>query len=431
MIPNLRRKFISITAATMFAVILLIIAAINGIFIVHTDSMLDTRLRHIMNTHISADNGLRDNFRQDTQPPPQSVPSFPDKDTGFSPPFHIKLSIRYDGCLIYLNHDGTVKEILQDAAQHYSEEELQTLASNIYHTGKDHGWMQYFKFHLEYKEMPNGHYEIKLGLLNASSDLYAVFTMLLISVSIGIFSFLLMLLIIIIASGKAVKPIEESYARQKQFVTDAGHELKTPLTVISADNALARMIYGDCEWFDSIDVQIEKTNGLIRNLITLARMDEEQSPVLAAFSFSDAVYDTAKSFQHLAHLDDKFMTLHIADNITYVGDESKLRQLVSILIDNAIKYCDKNGTISVTLTADKQIRLQVINDYAHAADCDLSRVFERFYRADKARTPNGSYGLGLAIAKSITELHKGEIHARTLNRSKFLFEVLLHRSTTK
>ena len=264
-----------------------------------------------------------------------------------------------------------------------------------------------------------------IGLINASSSLYSVFTMLLISLCIGLISFLSILLIIVLASKHAVKPIAESYAKQKQFVTDAGHELKTPLTVISANNELARMIYGDSEWFDSIDRQVNKLNHLVRSLITLAKMDEEQKPVFTPFHFSDAVFDTAKSFESLLHSQGKLLTLDIAENITYNGDESKLRQMVSILMDNAVKYCDEKGKVAVKLTGDRQIRLQVINDYADTENFEADKVFERFFRADKARTSDGSYGLGLSIAKSIVELHKGTIRAKVLEHGRIMFEVIL------
>ncbi len=441
MIPKLRRKFISITAAALFAMILLVIAAINCIFIIQDNKMLDSRLDRIMNERAFDDKPREDvDFhRKDFANPNADLPEnrkenltpAPGGQKEFFHPFDMKLMIRFDGCLIYLNPDGTFKELRQDAAEHYSQAELKEIAEDIYNGGKESGWRQYFKFRMETATAPDGAEEIRIGLINASSDLYSVFTVLLISIVIGAVSFLLVLLIIIFASGRAVKPIAESYSRQKQFVTDAGHELKTPLTVISANNELARIIYGGCEWFDGIDAQVAKMNSLIHSLITLARMDEEQAPVFTSFNLSDAVYDTAKSFEQLIHGGQKLITFDIADDIYYLGDESKLRQVVSILMDNAAKYCDKNGKISVKLTMDKQIRLQVINDYAQATACDLSRVFERFYRADKARTPDGSYGLGLPIAKSIVELHKGEIHAKALEHDRLLFEVLLGRGGRK
>lgn len=402
MISKLRRKFISITAAALFAMILLVIAAINCVYIYHSGKMLESRLVRIMEGRERA-----------------------------FPPFDMKLAVHPDGCLILLDGQGNLKEIRQNAPSPYSEKELLALAQEILQRKNQSGWHQYFRYRMEVRTLPDETTEIKIGLINASADLYSVFTMLIISVSIGILSFLLVLLIIILASGRAVRPIAESYERQKQFVTDAGHELKTPLTVISADNELARMTFGPSEWFDGIDAQVTKMTRLVRSLITLARMDEAQSPVFSLFNFSDAVYDTAKSFENLIFVAGKQLSLDIQEGIHCTGDESMLRQAAAILMDNAAKYCDEKGLIKVRVTEDRVIRLQVINDYASIDSCDLSRVFQRFYRADEARTPDGSYGLGLSIAKSIIDQHKGIIQARALDHGRLMFEITLRRSGRK
>lgn len=432
MIKKLQKKFISITAAALFAMILLVLAAVNGVFFFQTNRQLDRRLDMIMEEYLGMPHDSKFPAMQkpgrDKQPAPQEP-------KGALPRFEDHLLIRADGCLICLDKAGNILEIRQDAANNYSEEELSAVAAALLKNGHSRGWHQYFKFHITTHPGTDGAPVTVIGLLNASSDLYAVFTMLVISTVIGIVSFLLVLLIIVLASGHAVKPIAESYVRQKQFVTDAGHELKTPLTVISANSELARMIYGDSEWFDSIDRQVSKMNGLVRSLITLAKLDEEQKPVFTAFHLSDAVYDTAKSFEGLLHSHGNTsqgnismknrMVFDIAENIEYTGDESRLRQLVSILMDNAVKYCDPGGKVTVRLFRDRQIKLQIINDFAGVADCDLDKVFERFYRADRARTSDGSYGLGLSIAKSIVELHKGEIRAKALEHGRIMFEVKL------
>lgn len=454
MIPKLRKKFISITAIALFIMILCVMVSINAIFIYQSNQMLDSRLSLIMgdmvpngdyipmgelnpsgdmNTPPQKDESLRpsdnlQNPQEKNQKNRTSTPALPEDFGSLFPNFEKNLRIQSDGCLICLNSDGSLKEIRQNSAEEYSEDELLSIATAIHREGKARGWHQYFRYRVITTTDAQGNTEITIGLINASSDLYSIFSMLFISSLIGGLSFLLVLLIIIFASNKAVKPIAESYARQKQFVTDAGHELKTPLTVISANNELARMIYGDSEWFDSIDNQISKMNGLVGNLITLAKMDEEQKPVFTSFNLSDAVYDTAKSFENLIHTKSKLITFDIADDIIFTGDESKLRQVVSILIDNAVKYCDEKGKIAVRLTSEKQIKLQVINDYAEVWTSDLSHVFERFYRADKARTSDGSYGLGLSIAKSIVELHKGEIQAKPLEHDRIMFEVTLTKS---
>lgn len=451
MIPKLRKKFISITAAALFAVILLVVGSINYIFIMQNTRLLSSHLDQLLQQY-SADlpfNGMPGDGRmpgsssQDFAPPRYpaggaSLPQLPDEglsgrkkpEGNFSllPRFENRLQMRTDGCIILLDAEGNIAAIRQDAAENYSAEDLKDIVSNIWDNGKTQGWRHYYKYRVMTRQTPTGSSETVIGLVNASSTLYSIFTMLSVSALIGILSFLVVLLIIIFASGRAVRPIAESYARQKQFVTDAGHELKTPLTVISANNELARMIYGDSEWFDSIDKQVGKVNGLVRSLITLAKMDEEQKPVFTAFNLSDAVYDTAKSFEHLIHAQGRLLTLDIAEDIIYSGDESRLRQLVSILMDNAVKYCDDKGKIAVRLTADKGIYLQITNDYTDSESFDPEKVFERFYRADRARTPDGSYGLGLSIAKSITELHKGRIRAKVLDHSRVQFEVVLHHT---
>ena len=415
MIKKLQKKFISISALGLFLMILSVMAAIDFAFFYQTNSHLDTRLTKLMQEQTFSDApGIRDG--KQTPPPPEN---------GFMPHFENKLRIQSDGCLVWLNGNGEVLSIKQDAAHRYSEEEIAGIASEIFQNGKTHGWHQYFKFRMNPEDTTDGTEKFIIGLVNASSDLYSIASVVVISLLIGIVSFLLALLIIVFASKRAVKPVAESYAKQKQFVTDAGHELKTPLTVISANNELTRMIYGDSEWFDSIDKQVARMNGLVQSLITMARMDEEQKPVFTSFNLSDAVYDTAKSFEHLIHTKQMIITFDIAENIHYVGDESKIREVVSILMDNAVKYCDENGKVSVRLKDDKQPRLQVINDFANIADCELDKVFERFYRADKARTPDGSYGLGLSIAKSIAELHGGTITARPLEHDRVVFEVIL------
>lgn len=149
-----------------------------------------------------------------------------------------------------------------------------------------------------------------------------------------------------------------------QFITDAGHELKTPLTVISANSELARMTYGDSEWFDGIDRQVQRMNKLVR-------------------------------------------------------------ELISILIDNAAKYCEESGTVHVELhTVNSKIRLAITNDFPDVENCDFSAIFDRFYRADKSRKSDGSYGLGLSIAKNIVEIHHGTIAARAAGATKMIFEVV-------
>ena len=451
MIPKLRKKFISITAAALFVMILLVVGSINCIFILQNTRLLSSHLdllleiygndsyRGVPGSSPELFNTLND--IKDTPPEGNYDNSTPPRDSGFGldrrggsrhnfslfPRFENDLRVRTDGCVVLLDEENRIADIRQDAAENYSLSELESIVTDIFGRGKTEGWHHYYRYRVAAVKANNGKVQTVVGLVNASSTLYAIFTMLSVSAIIGALSFLLVLFIIIFASDRAVRPIAESYTKQKQFVTDAGHELKTPLTVISANNELSRMIYGDSEWFDSIDKQVGKMNGLVRSLITLAKMDEEEKPVFTSFNLSDAVYDTAKSFENLIHAKGRILTLDIEDNIIYLGDESKLRQVVSILVDNAVKYCSEQGKIAIRLTTQKSVQLTVTNDYTVSEGFDPDKVFERFYRADKARTSDGGYGLGLSIAKTIIEMHKGEIRAKVLEHNRVRFEAVLPR----
>ena len=451
MIPKLRKKFISITAAALFVMILLVVGSINCIFILQSTRLLSSHLDLLLKVYGNdsyrgapgSSPALFDELNDVRNiPPEENFGDFtPPKDSVFGlerrggsrhnfslfPHFENDLRVRTDGCVVLLDEEGRIADIRQDAAENYSVSELESIVADIFSRGKTEGWHQYYRYRVAAIKTYNGKAQTVVGLVNASSTLYAVFTMLSVSAIIGALSILLVLLIIIFASGRAVRPIAESYTKQKQFVTDAGHELKTPLTVISANNELARMIYGDSEWFDSIDKQVVKMNGLVGSLITLAKMDEEEKPIFTSFNLSDAVHDTAKSFENLIHAKGRILTLDIEDNIMCLGDESRLRQVVSILMDNAVKYCSEQGKIAVRLTMQKNVQLTVTNDYSVSGGFDPDKVFERFYRMDKARTSDGSYGLGLSIAKSITEMHKGEIRAKVLEYNRVRFEVVLPR----
>ncbi len=446
MIPKLRKKFILIAAASLFAVILTVAFSIDLIFFLQSRDLLSGQLTVLMGQY-GADSSAGEGTEPADVPPPadesavpetgtkrRQPPRFPEED-GFSPgenhPFSLfprfedNLRVRVDGCVAVLDQNGEILQIRQDGSNSYSEEELEDLILTVSRKKASEGWCGYYRYRKQTDQTGEGEPVTVLALVNASSVLYSVFTVLFVSVLIGLLGFLAALLLIIFASGRAVRPIAESYEKQKQFVTDAGHELKTPLTVISADNQLARITFGDSEWFDGIDRQVERMNALVRSLIQLARMDEEQKPVFSVFSFSDAVYDTAKAFEHPILAKHRRLTLEIQENITCHGDESALRQLVSILMDNALKYSAEEGEIAVRLTADKAVRLQVTNDCASVEGFNPERVFERFYRADKARTSDGSYGLGLSIAQSIARLHRGEIRAEISGQNKVRFELTL------
>ena len=301
---------------------------------------------------------------------------------------------------------------------------IATFLASVKTSGKTHGWYQTNKYRIMEDTDENGTEILRIAVLDASPSLYSIFSVLLISLIVGTILFLILLRLIIAASRRAIQPLIESYQKQHQFITDAGHELKTPLTVISANSELARMTYGDSEWFDGIDRQVQRMNKLVRELITLAKMDEQQKLDFESFNLSDALYDVMLPFEQVLTRQEKKLSYDITDDITLKGNESSIRELISILMDNAVKYCVKQGTVHVELhTVNNKIRLNISNDFPDAETCNFSAIFDRFYRADKSRKSDGSYGLGLSIAKNIVEMHHGTITARAAGATKVIFEV--------
>jgi sensor histidine kinase len=227
------------------------------------------------------------------------------------------------------------------------------------------------------------------------------------------------IIIFVIFSGKVMMPFMENYRNQKAFITNAGHELKTPLAIISANNELCEMIGGENEWTKSTKEQVERMTDLINRLVVLARFEEkseEKSDVAEKnINFSDIVTKSANSFKSMAIKGGKNFESNIQKNLCISGDDGAIYELVNILIDNANKYCDDGGTVGVGLLQHgitfKKAKLVVYNTYKSGKGVDYSRFFERFYREDKSHNSNVSgYGVGLSIAGNIVKRHKGKIH---------------------
>ena len=423
MLKKLQRNFIKIAALALLSVILIVIASINGIFLYQCNRLLDNKLEDMLIRHTG-------NQSESKQPEKKSnIPEQKPKTTtspfDILPLLHKNMQSSSACCVVILDKDYQIQSIRRNMEDSYEEEDLETYLAAIRETRKTHGWYQVFKYRLRTDTEPDGTERICVAFINASPSLYSIASLLVISLIIGLATFLIILMLIIMASRRAIQPLAESYQKQHQFITDAGHELKTPLTVISAHNELARMTYGDSEWFDGIDRQVQRMNKLIRELITLAKMDEQQKIDFEPFNLSDALYDVMLPFKQVLASHNKTLTYNITDDITLTGNESSIRELISILIDNAGKYCAEQGTVHVELhTLNNKIRLNITNDFPDAENCDFSSIFDRFYRADKSRKSDGSYGLGLSIAKNIVEVHHGTITAKAAGATKVVFEVV-------
>lgn len=224
----------------------------------------------------------------------------------------------------------------------------------------------------------------------------------------------------------------ESVEKQKRFITDAGHELKTPLAIISADTEVLEMNGQNNEWTASIRNQIKRLNTLVADLLTLSKLEEGQArQSFREFCLSDAVMEAAESFDPMAEAQEKLLELNISPGINLRGDETAVRKMVSVLVENAIKYTLPNGEVNVTLERrGKYPTLEVVNPTDAMPEGDLNILFERFYRADESRAPwqPAAMAWALSIAKAIAEEHRAKITAHALDQQHIAFTVVFVKS---
>lgn len=263
--------------------------------------------------------------------------------------------------------------------------------------------------------------------LNREQELSTQRGFLLTSVLISLAGMLMVFILLTHLSGRIVRPIALSYEKQKRFITDAGHELKTPITIIRADADVIEADLGSSEWLEDIRAQTDRLSSLTNDLIYLSRMEEGGAdPRMLDFSLSGAVLDEAQPFQSVALAQNKRFAADIQPEVSFRGDEKMIRRLISVLLDNAIKYSPDGGEISLTMQkAGKQIRLSVSNTAENVEKGSADRLFDRFYRGDASRSSeSGGFGLGLSIAKAVAETHKGKIRAFSPDGSSLTVEAV-------
>lgn len=232
------------------------------------------------------------------------------------------------------------------------------------------------------------------------------------TVVVGIISIIFLSVGAYFISGLIVRPLKDTFEKQKQFISDASHELKTPLTVISTNADVLSGEIGDNKWLNYIQDQAERMNVLVNDLLSLTRLENKSNNFIQTdFNLSQAVVNTALPFECQAFETNKNFVLNIDENISVYGSEQHIKQMAGIFIDNALKYSKDGGTVRVSLTKqDGRAVFSVYNTGTGVKEEDKYRIFERFYRSDESRNRStGGYGLGLAIAKSIIDKHKFKI----------------------
>lgn len=412
MIYKLQRKFILICTVAVLSVVTLVFGVILVLNISSMNRNMDMLADQV------SEGGGRFPGSFDEPPPFDKIPPKNEPNFEFITP-ETPFSTRH--FTVFFDTQGQVSQTFMESIFSVPEGKAIEYAKTALDDGSERGWIYNYRYKVFSTEKGYG-----VVLVDGSMSRSVLMQSTMIAGIVLLGCAALVLILIFLLSKKAVKPIAESYEKQKQFITDANHELKTPLTLILANLDIAESELGKNEWLDDIRSEGHRMTELVNQLVALSRMDEENHMLsLSDVALGRMVADTVSEFEPLALSRGKAIEVNIDTDIIYHGDEVLLRRLVGILMDNAVKYCDAEGNIAVMLHRGRRIILTVENTYAAVGELELNRLFDRFYRADKARIFKGGYGVGLSMAKAIAEKHKGEITVYKKDSTHIGFKVVL------
>ena len=407
MIQKLRTRFILLSMSTLLAVLAVLVGGINLASYRSIESEADRIL--------AAENPVRaDKKNTDIGKAADGLFS------QFSPDTHSYARF----FSVTLSSDGTILDAKLPLGAVIDESDASKLAVSVLEKGADSGFQSIYR----YCRQSDGK-TIRIRFLDCGREIRSFQRFLLVSVLLSALGLLLIFCIVVYVSGRIVRPFAESYEKQKRFITDAGHEIKTPLTIIQADTDVLEMELGENEWLADIQSNVRRLTSLTNDLVSLARMEEGRAPLeLLEIPISDVVAEAAQSFQSLAQAQKKELILTVEPMLSMEADEKAISKLVSILLDNAMKYSPEGSTIHFSFQKHaRQLKLTVRNVPAvPLPEENLNRRFDRFYRADPSRnSQTGGYGIGLSIASAIAAAHNGQICASQPEKDCLLITVTL------
>jgi len=315
--------------------------------------------------------------------------------------------------IITYNENGTESSFYASKGNTFPQNIISEDARLVLQSTSDQGWHGLYY----YQKIRETDGSTVLVIMDGTQFFYARMRLLYASIVVGAVGLLTTWFLVILFSRKMIRPEIENNVKQIQFLTNVSHELKTPLSVIRSNAEMEELCKGESEWMQSTIRQVDRMNGLVKSLVMITKTREkEEKRTWGKTNLSMITEETVKEFSAMAESSHKNLQARIEQDLVVFGDESGIRQLVLILLDNAIKYCDADGTITVSAgrmkSGKRSVRLTITNTYADGKDVDCRRFFDRFYREDKAHNiDTGGYGIGLSVAEYICEKFHGRIYA--------------------
>ena len=321
---------------------------------------------------------------------------------------------------VKFNTDGTLLGVDTAKIAAVDDALAERYARKAIEKGKTTGYIGTYRF-----MQHSGEDGVICVFIDAYRELESVRYFLISSVTISVLGILMVFALVVLLSETALRPIIESYEKQKRFITDAGHEMKTPLTVISANAEIIEMENGESQWILGIKSQVAKLASLTEKLVLLSKMEEGAKLEMHEFSLSEALFDTSAQYDSIAMSRGVRFNVSIAENVTMIGNEGEIRRCASLLLDNAFRYVDDGGTVELKVQRlQNGVEIRLANTTSGVVKGSLDRWFDRFYRTDLSRSSDtGGSGIGLSVVKAIVLAHGGSVKAFSNDGVKVEFTI--------
>ena len=418
MIRDLRKRFIAVSMLAILIVLALIITIINLSNYHNVDKTAQARMAMLIDNE-----GTFEKFKNHLKGPEEPPKDFNIADN------RIMTETPFDARYfrVEMSETGTITAIQMDNIASITETDARSMAEAVVQAGQTFGYYERYRYQKAMKTDGTVYY-VFLDCNREFATFYSFLRASLIVSTLGAISYLILVLLF---SRIVFRPVAESYEKQKRFITDASHEIKTPLAIIDANTEVIEMEAGESEWTKSIRNQIKRLSSLTEKLVFLSRMDEENTKLeMRNFDLSALLNETLDSYEAVAISKGKTLERVIAPEVHLYGDETNILQMVTLLMDNAMKYSNDKGSILVKLErlskGKQKLKLTFQNTVDEISVGNHNILFERFYRADESRsTKTGGYGIGLSVVKAIVSAHKGKISADSKDGKTIVFTITL------